>query len=281
MQTDTTLGTSRNNLRNKLHFNDKRRTMNSEETQPLRNIFNTEKADKDAVFVFDLDCALVDTRPLYEQMRVNAANLLMEHTGLTYDEAMDATWDALNDYNGYVREAFHDRYGIDKTVTTHAVYNPETMDMSTLSIPDHIFDMLEDIEGRVFLYTNSTSEYAFAMLEALGIDQYFDGIYGTDSLGYTRKPDKEALQAFMDKAQAKAENIWFFEDSIENLKAAKEMGWHTILVTEFMEGNLHKKERQELSISVDRILQSLSELTKDDIRDQTVKSNATKQRRNP
>ena len=255
--------------------------MNSEDNKSLRSIFNAEKADKDSVFVFDLDCALVDTRPLYDQMRVNAANLLVEQTGLTYDEAMEATWDALIQYNGYVREAFYDRYGIDKTLTTHAVYNPETMDMSTLSIPDRIFDMLEGMEGKVYLYTNSTSEYAFAMLEALGIEKYFDGIYGTDSLDYTRKPDPQALQAFMDKTGAKAENIWFFEDSIENLKAAKEMGWHTILVTEFMEGNLHQKERQELSISVDRILQSLGELTKGDTKEQPSNPNTAKTGRNP
>lgn len=238
--------------------------MGFQSRQSLTHAFNAEKTKPETVFVFDLDCALLDTRPLYEQIEKNAALLLMDYTDMTMEQALDATMDALHEYNGYVREAFRDKYGIPLEETVRRLYDPSTLDFSNVELPKHIVDILESIEGKVYLYTNSTEAYGRGILSALEIDHHFDDVFGTDSLDHLRKPDERSFQLFMDKTGAKPENIWFFEDSIENLQMAKSLGWGTILITEFMSGNLHEKERQELSVNVDRILDSLGDLIEND-----------------
>ena len=226
----------------------------------LRRIFNELKDDKEAAFIFDLDCTLVDTRPLYDQMADNGARLVMEYTDMNYEQAMAAVDSALEDYNGYVREAFEERYNIPGDITVDRVYDPDTMDLSLISVPSYVHDLLDSIQGKVYIYTNSTEKYANAIMDFLGLTDHVDGTFGTDSLDHTRKPAKRSFDLFTQKTDLDPAKTWFFEDSLENLSMARSFGWHTVLTTEFLSGNLHEKERQELSVHVDRIIESLDEL---------------------
>jgi|GEM_PF-2117393 len=238
---------------------------------PIKNKFETkanpcgcnDKTDnaENVAYVFDLDCTLLDTRPLYPAMQDNAANLLMKHhPHLSFDTASSEVVRILYENNGYVREAFEREYGICPHETIQAVYNPAFMDLDLVGVPQGMEDLLSDLSDKeLYIYTNASSEYAQALLDHLSLSAYFKGIYGTDDLKDFRKPDPRSFAQFEKKAGIEeGARVIFFEDSPSNLVTAKERGWQTVFVQEFTEGNMHTNADLQTWNMIDRMVDAVT-----------------------
>ena len=86
-----------------------------------------------------------------------------------------------------------------------------------------------------YVFTNCHETQAIEALEALGLrDCFADRVFGAGGMGECCKPEREAFEkffAFSGVDVADASECVFFEDSLKNLRAAKEIfGMTTVLV---------------------------------------------------
>jgi 2-haloacid dehalogenase len=79
----------------------------------------------------------------------------------------------------------------------------------------------------VYGLTNWSAETFPVALERFDFFKVFDGIVvsGTEKLV---KPDSAIFRLILDRYRLKAENALFIDDNIKNIRAAGEMGFHTI-----------------------------------------------------
>mmetsp|Transcript_978 Transcript_978/g.2328 ORF Transcript_978/g.2328 Transcript_978/m.2328 type:complete len:504 (-) Transcript_978:514-2025(-) len=85
---------------------------------------------------------------------------------------------------------------------------------------------------RIWIFTASIKEHAQRCLAKLGIpESIFEGIIDSRSVGLVTKHSPMAFVQAMEIANVtEGHNCMFFDDSVKNIKTAKQMGWHTCTV---------------------------------------------------
>jgi len=98
-------------------------------------------------------------------------------------------------------------------------------------------EMLKKINCRRWVFSNSAPDHVERCLKILGIRDLFEGVIAASSVdmfsrcGYVTKPNPKCFQAAMDIAGAvDPKACIFMDDSVRNIKTAKEIGWHGVLV---------------------------------------------------
>ncbi|TRD21741.1 pyrimidine 5'-nucleotidase [Palleronia caenipelagi] len=86
------------------------------------------------------------------------------------------------------------------------------------------------LPGRRIVHTNSTSSYAYRVLDVLGLDRVFDAVYGIDQTGFYSKPHPIAHDAVTGLDGHAAETAVMFEDTADNLRVPHARGMRTVLV---------------------------------------------------
>lgn len=104
--------------------------------------------------------------------------------------------------------------------------------------------MLSALQGPKIILTNSSGNHAKYSLEAMRINNHFYHIVNANSLNFIIKPHPTAyLRTEQLIKNAHPYMLWkfiFFDDLIENLKSAKQMGWITVLIhREFQKFSKH------------------------------------------
>jgi putative hydrolase of the HAD superfamily len=89
---------------------------------------------------------------------------------------------------------------------------------------------LAEIQAQKVVFTNATTEHAHRVLRFLSIEHHFDYIVDLRAMSYQNKPRPEAYRCILDILGAKPEECLMVEDSVRNLKPAKELGMVTVLV---------------------------------------------------
>jgi putative hydrolase of the HAD superfamily len=97
--------------------------------------------------------------------------------------------------------------------------------------PDQTLDrMLAGIPLSKVIFTNATEEHAWRVLTVLGVARHFERIIDVRSMGFKSKPHKEAYLRILDILEAQPGECLIIEDSLRNLRPAKEVGMVTVLV---------------------------------------------------
>ena len=108
---------------------------------------------------------------------------------------------------------------------THINYN--------LISEDHLLtQLLHKCRGPRYIYTNGTGDHALAVLDQMNIKHHFDKIYSRDTIPYM-KPDERSFNDVQNDISYRypiSKTIFFFDDRLENLKAAFQMGWFTFWI---------------------------------------------------
>jgi putative hydrolase of the HAD superfamily len=76
-----------------------------------------------------------------------------------------------------------------------------------------------------YLGTNQERNRANYMKLEMGFTHSLDSVFASSDLGF-RKPDIEFYKSLQDKIQVPASEILFWDDSLENVAAAREAGWN-------------------------------------------------------
>lgn len=89
---------------------------------------------------------------------------------------------------------------------------------------------LAEIQAEKIVFTNATSEHARRVLRCLGIEHHFRCIIDLRIMHYVNKPQPGAYRCALNILRARPEECLMVEDSVPNLRPAKEMGMTTVLV---------------------------------------------------
>jgi len=97
--------------------------------------------------------------------------------------------------------------------------------------------MLKKIPCKRWVFSNSANGHVERCLAILGIRDLFEGVIAASSVdmfsrcGYVTKPNPKCYQAAMDIAGVvDPKKCIFMDDSVKNIKTAKQVGWHGVLV---------------------------------------------------
>jgi putative hydrolase of the HAD superfamily len=87
---------------------------------------------------------------------------------------------------------------------------------------------LKQNNNRLFLATNQ-EKYRVAFLnQEMGLNKYFEKTYSSSLIGYT-KPNEFFFNYIINDLKTNPEQIHFYDDSLENVEAAKRLGIHSNL----------------------------------------------------
>ena len=102
-------------------------------------------------------------------------------------------------------------------------------------IPDEYLKyLLNDTKCKKFIYTNGTYGHGEKSIEALDLENVFQDIYARDMLPYM-KPDYRSYNEvqnilYYKHSCSKNDMFIFFDDMLQNLAMAKQMGWITLWI---------------------------------------------------
>lgn len=179
------------------------------------------------VWVFDLDNTLYDPRArLFDQIETRMTDYVARILGVTQREADHLRGLYWRQYGttlaGLMRE--HD---IDPDPYLKDVHD---IDFSVLEPEPLLAERIRALPGRKIVYTNGCEPYARNVLDARGLSEAFDAVYGVEHADFRPKPEQAAFEAVFALDGVTPEHGAMFEDDIRNLMAPHAMGMRTVLV---------------------------------------------------
>jgi putative hydrolase of the HAD superfamily len=90
--------------------------------------------------------------------------------------------------------------------------------------------MLNALPQRKAVYTNATTEYSWRVLRALGVSDFFERVISIEHVGLRNKLYRDAYEQALAFLDAQGEECIMVEDTVRNLRAAKELGLTTVLI---------------------------------------------------
>ena len=182
------------------------------------------------VWIFDLDNTLHDARArIFPAMhdQINAflrrhfnvdeagANTMREHFWRTYGTTL----------NGLMRH--HGVHPRDFLAETHVF--PELADLVVRE--NALKHALERLGGTKLVFSNAPRRYVGQVLQALGLERYFDAVYAIEDARYRGKPALHGFHLLLRKHNLDPHRCAFVDDMLENLRTAHRLGMSTVWVS--------------------------------------------------
>lgn len=178
-------------------------------------------------WVFDLDNTLYPpSARLFDQIEIRMTRFVMDALKVSREEADQLRRKYWHEHGttlaGLMRE--HD---VDP--------GPYLTDVHEISMehlaPDPVLAAhINALPGRKIVYTNGTAPYAQRVLEARGLGDVIDAVYGVEHANYQPKPEAGAFEAIFARDGVRPEAAAMFEDDARNLAAPHAMGMRTVHV---------------------------------------------------
>jgi len=183
-----------------------------------------------AAILFDLDSTLYPRsagiqRALDERMNAYVQRV----TGCAPEEAP------------ILRTAWFKRYGTTLAGLQHE-YHIDVEDylrvihdvrLDTFLTRDHELDtLLDQLDLRRAIFTNSPAEHAARVLRTLGVARHFPLIFDIRFFEFQPKPNRTAYTRALDALGVAAGETLLIEDTPQNLPPARDLGMRTILIDE-------------------------------------------------
>ncbi len=138
-----------------------------------------------------------------------------------------------------LRRRYWQNYGatLQGLIRHHAI-DPESyldyvhdVDVTTRIKPDHdLRNSLAKLQAPCYIFTNGSQQHAERVTQALGITELFADIFDIRIAAYQPKPNPEPYHGVLQALGIPATECVMIEDSVENLRQARELGMKTILV---------------------------------------------------
>ncbi|MEL6690309.1 MAG: pyrimidine 5'-nucleotidase [Pseudomonadota bacterium] len=112
----------------------------------------------------------------------------------------------------------------------HFLYDVHALDFSGLSEDPVLAAQISALPGRKLVFTNGDAAYAQNVLDARGLGDVFETIYGIEHADFTPKPQRAAFARVFEQANISPQTAAMFEDDVRNLEVPAALGMQTILV---------------------------------------------------
>ncbi len=180
---------------------------------------------------FDLDATLYPaSNGLWEQIRLRIYKFMLEEIGIPEAE-IPATRDKYWTTYGTTLEGLRIHHKVKPDDYLKFVHDLPLKDFLE---PDPVLrGLLETLPQDLWVFTNADHRHAGRVLNELGISDLFSGIVDLLALDFIVKPNRKAYQIALKLAGVTdPKKCVLFDDLIQNLIPAKELGFYTSLVGE-------------------------------------------------
>ena len=195
------------------------------------------------VWLFDLDNTLHNaSHAIFPQLMANMNAYMARLLG-------DGVTPASDDVVNAVRVKYWQRYG----ATTPGLVKHHGVDAAHFLNQTHQFDdllsmvrserglrqLMRRLPGRKILLTNAPHRYSTQVLRHIGLHRHFQHHVSVEAMTVHRqmrpKPSKLLLRKLMRRHGLTAQRCILVEDTLANLRSAKELGMRTAWVTQYLE----------------------------------------------
>jgi len=177
---------------------------------------------------FDLDDTLYPRQSgVWQAMRMRIGRYMHEVVGIPEEQVAEVRDGYLSRFGTTLRGLQHE-FSIDADDYLRFVHD---VPIEAMVIPNlALAAMLGQLPQSKFIFTNSVSFHAERVLAALGIRQCFEGIIDVQAMQFHSKPDPLAYQTAYHQAGVVPSEALFVDDMPANLRPARQLGSHTVLV---------------------------------------------------
>lgn len=183
------------------------------------------KNTADTTWIFDLDNTLYpDHCNLFANIDIKMKAYISNLLGVGADEAYKIQKDFFVNYGTTLRGLI-DVHKVDPREFLNFVHD---IDLSPLEKDDALRNSLRKIRGAKYVFTNGDTRYAHRVLEKIGIDQEFDGVFDITLAGHMPKPHEASYHSFIRHFDIDPERAVMVDDMARNLKPAAELGMTTV-----------------------------------------------------
>ena len=178
-------------------------------------------------WIFDLDNTLYPEHcNLFSRIDVQMKAFISDLLGVDDDTAYKVQKDYFVRF-GTTLKGLMEMHGVDPEDFLHFVHD---IDLSSLEKDEPLNHHLSKIKGRKLVFTNGDARYATRVLEKIGIQDQFEGIFDINSAGHVPKPNHASYQNFIDHFDVDPKTSIMFEDMARNLTPASNLGMTTVLI---------------------------------------------------
>ena len=189
-------------------------------------------------WIFDLDNTLYDINlGVFKKISKRITKFIIDEFQLNEDKAKILQREMYLKYGLTLRGLIIEKkINPDKFLDfVHDVDHPE------LKTDNELISLLKNLSGKKCIYTNAPYNHAKKILTLLGIFDIFDDILDIKNTDYIPKPDIASFEIMKRKLGISFEfgkKSIFVEDTLKNLKPAKQIGMSTV----WMENKLNLEE---------------------------------------
>jgi putative hydrolase of the HAD superfamily len=178
-------------------------------------------------WIFDLDNTLYPPgAALFDQIEVKMIAYVMRELGVDRDTAnhLRASYWA---QHGTTLAGLMQHHNVDPTP-----YLAEVHDISfdALTPDPALADRIAALPGRRIVFTNGDVAYAQNVLDARGLGQTFDAVYGVEETDFIPKPEAAAFHRVFARDGTEPATAAMFEDDPRNLAVPHDLGMQCVLV---------------------------------------------------
>ncbi|MDK2846889.1 MAG: putative hydrolase of the superfamily [Desulfuromonadales bacterium] len=178
--------------------------------------------------LFDLDNTLYSPRcDLFSLIDKRINNYMHEVVGIPLQQVDTLRRRYWQDY-GVTMQGLMRHHQVDPEDYLHYVHDVNVG--SRLHVDPELRKVLVSLPQTKVIFTNSSRAHVDRVLDALGVADLFDEVFDIRVADYLPKPYPEPYRRVLDNLGMAGERCMMVEDSVANLKPAKELGMVTILV---------------------------------------------------
>jgi len=115
---------------------------------------------------------------------------------------------------------------------------------------DRLISALTRLPGRKFVHTNGNAEYAWKVLDRLGVAAEIDHLHDIFAADLTPKPELHGYRKLLDQFDIEPTRAVMVEDMVRNLAPAKQLGMTTVWVDNGSERGSHGFEEAIVDVRV-------------------------------
>jgi putative hydrolase of the HAD superfamily len=132
----------------------------------------------------------------------------------------------------------------------HFMQDVHDIPLDRVARDDRLVAALTRLPGRKFIHTNGDADYAWKVLERLGIGAEIDHLHDIFAADLTPKPELHGYRKLLDQFGVEPANAVMVEDMVRNLAPAKQLGMTTVWVDNGSERGNHDYDEANVDFRI-------------------------------